>query len=78
MQQSFKQLYFRLIPFPYREKIKFKIQTNVGGILVGFVEGTSFWPNLAGHIQSKTHGVAVFEYFQIRSFAMILRLNFSI
>ena len=59
-------------------KIKFQIETNAGGILERFVEGTfgRTWLARFHHVWSKTHGVAVSEYFQIRSFLMILELNF--
>ena len=47
-------------------KIKFTIETNVGGILERFVEGTfgRTWLDWFHHVQSKTHGVAVSEYFK--------------
>ena len=57
-----------------QEKIKFPIQTNLGGILERFVEGTfgRTWLARFHHVQLKTHGVAVCEYFQIKSFVIIL------
>ena len=53
---------------------KFRIQKNAGGLLERFVDGTfgRTWLGSFHHVQSKTHGVAVFDYFQIRSFVMIL------
>ena len=57
-----------------QEKIKFTIQTNARGILERIVDGTfgRTWLARFRHVQSKTHGVAISEHFQIRSFVMIL------
>ena len=81
VEYSLKELYFRAISlYIHKEKIKSTIETNAGGILERFVEGTfgRTWLARFFHVQSKTYGVAVFEYFQIGFFVMIFQLNFSI